>query len=734
MKGLGPISRRFLRVACGIVLLGIAVGGWQYSRVRQPRLPYHDQFANGKTEEWKAFGGTWEADQGAIRNNSDERGAKFITGSSEWTDYGIEADVMLLGQDGDAGLIVRSSEEEEGVDSYSGYYVGLRDSNNTVAIGRADHGWMEYQAVTIAGGIHPFRWYHLQVMAVGCEIVAVALDRGTSQSTLAAMHEPNCARTGRVGLRSYSSGGKWKDVRIFEAASRDLGLIRQTGPVADSPAFMQTEAGFNSLLPYATQKTSESSPAFSGTNVSTIHTPTLNSLRLASDTDPPTVTVRGSVILTSPALYLEDSTGGVAVEAADAPAIKIGDEVEATGTVKPRRFSAVLENATVRSLWARAPAPPLAITASQAATGSFDAMFVEVEGYLRSKARVPGQGLVLDLQSGHQTFRALTSGKRQDLFYDRLQLNSLLRLRGVSVVDPRYTENITSFALLLRSSDDVDVVSGPPWWDKRHIITMAFVLLIAGFVGFSLYSRAEHWRLRAVLEERSRMAREIHDTLAQGFAGIALQLESALREFQPHSDFARRSLQLALQMAQQSRREAHRSIAALRTLHTQEQLSDMLRKVLTQQVAGSCLQLRVSATGNERHLPEETEGQILRIAQEALANTMQHAHASCVEVRLDFGDEDLLAEIGDDGRGFVVTDAPTAENGHFGITGMRERAVRIGAELVLRSSPEGTQVILQLPLRGQRSAGWRGLRDRRSKAPSFETTGSRKLGRRQETI
>jgi hypothetical protein len=273
LKAVGLRSRRLLIATCAVVLLA-STSVWVYLCGREPRLPYHDQFASGKTEEWKALGGTWETDEAGIRNNSDERGAKFIAGSSSWTDYGIETDVMLLGLEGDAGVVVRSSDEEDGVDSYSGYYVGLRDSNNTVAIGRADHGWMEYQAVSVSAGIHPFRWYHLKVIAVGCEIVAVA-SNPTGQSTLAAMHEENCARTGRAALRSYSSGGIWKNVRVFAATERDLSSIRNAGPFADSPALMQTEAGFNSLLTSAKQKIVEPSSASSNAPTSNVRTPPL---------------------------------------------------------------------------------------------------------------------------------------------------------------------------------------------------------------------------------------------------------------------------------------------------------------------------------------------------------------------------------------------------------------------------------------------------------------------------
>ena len=86
-------------------------------------------------------------------------------------------------------VILRSSDEEEGVDSYNGYYVGLRDRNNTVAIGRADHGWMEYQAISVKKAIHPFHWYHLKLIAVGCDIAALASDPETRENTVVAMRE-----------------------------------------------------------------------------------------------------------------------------------------------------------------------------------------------------------------------------------------------------------------------------------------------------------------------------------------------------------------------------------------------------------------------------------------------------------------------------------------------------------------------------------------------------------------
>ena len=305
----------------------------------------------------------------------------------------------------------------------------------------------------------------------------------------------------------------------------------------------------------------------------------------------------------------------------------------------------------MRLLRSKGPAPPLSVTASQAATGKFDGMFIEIGGRLEDKPRVVGQSVVLDIHNGHQAYPAILKAVYPDLVVEGLQRNSLLRLRGVCVVDPAYTKNLTSFVLLLRSSQDIAVVAGPPWWDKRYLIEIGFALMVLTFLGILIYTTAEHWRLRAVLEERSRMAREIHDTLAQGFAGIALQLESALQQSRAEN-VGIGSVAMAFHMAQESRREAHRSIAALRTLHTNEPLENMLQKVLRPQVAGSRLDLSVSRSGDPQRLSAESEGQVLRIAQEAVANAVQHAMAKQIEVRLVFEQNRLRVEITDNGKGF----------------------------------------------------------------------------------
>jgi hypothetical protein len=178
-----------------------------------------------------------------MRNNSDERGAKLLTGSPQWSDYSVEADVMLLGLGGDAGLVIRSSGEEEGVDAYHGYYAGLRTIDDALAFGRADYGWTEIifplkpRGVTVLAS----HWYHMKLMAVGCTIAVSVVRIGEDNVTVASVNDPDCIREGRTGLRSYSSGGVWRNVMVLKATPQDLAQMlssqrRSLPPAAPKPA------------------------------------------------------------------------------------------------------------------------------------------------------------------------------------------------------------------------------------------------------------------------------------------------------------------------------------------------------------------------------------------------------------------------------------------------------------------------------------------------------------------
>lgn len=693
---LSPVERR--RVLAGsllIVLLALVAIGWRiylHSPVRG--LPYHDSFARENADEWKAFGGTWELSNGSMRNDSDERGAKLVTGSRYWRDYSIEADIMLQGLSGDAGLMVRSSDEELGVDSYTGYYAGLRTRDNSLVLGRADHGWMEdgFTLNSTKGGIQPSQWYHLKVLAFGCQIVAVATVPSVSNPTTIAIKDKDCVASGRVGLRSYASGGVWRNVVVRRASRADLTALLGKVPTRETSALQPSPAERPEILGFYPPGPHPDLPLLRSGS----HAQLIDSLRLGSLDKPTTATVRGVVILTSPVLFVQDSTGGVSVPQPTTTHFKVGDEVEVTGEVRPSTYSSSLEHASVRVLWEGSPMPAVSVTASQAATGAFDATFIDVEGRLRAKKYAGDNTLVFDLDAGPQSFRAIMNRGRGDLLFSKLKPNSLLRLRGICVVDPAYTQNLMPFVLLLRSTDDIDVLAGPPWWNTGHLVTLAITFLLLALVTNFFYSRAEHWRLRAVLEERERMAHEMHDTLAQSFAGIGFQLEAIRNGVPPGLPTTHQQLDLASELVRHSHEEARRSIATLRAESLEAgDLLTALGACAHRMVDGGSVQVVSTCSGEIRPMPLRITDTLYRIGQEAIANAVRHAHPATITISLEYRKNTLLQVVADDGVGFTQG----GDLRGFGVRGMRKRAASISATLQILSPPkQGTLVRVDAPL------------------------------------
>lgn len=197
-------------------------------------------------------------------------------------------------------------------------------------------------------------------------------------------------------------------------------------------------------------------------------------------------------------------------------------------------------------------------------------------------------------------------------------------------------------------------------------------------------------REAGVLDERQRMAREIHDTLAQGLTGIITQLRAAKRveDMRPHVD-------LALTLAQENLTEARRSVQALSPLELEEaHLPEALSAMARNWAGGSGIDLHVEVTGESRPLSPAIEVTLFRVAQEALTNVAKHAGASRVGLTLSYAGDVVLLDIRDDGAGIG------AESGRgFGLSSMRQRVRGVGGTLEIESTPgEGTAVSASVPV------------------------------------
>jgi signal transduction histidine kinase len=203
-----------------------------------------------------------------------------------------------------------------------------------------------------------------------------------------------------------------------------------------------------------------------------------------------------------------------------------------------------------------------------------------------------------------------------------------------------------------------------------------------------------------MLDERQRLAAEIHDTLAQGLAGIITQLEAA--EGLPGNGAERRNdIEKAQTLARQSLTEARRSVQALRPSELENsRLHDAIQRLTKEWSAASRVTVRVQTVGEPVTLRPEVEVAMFRVAQEALTNIAKHAHASRVGLTVSYLGDVVRLDVRDDGAGFDVAAAAAedrADGNGYGLSAMRQRVQRMGGDIDIESSADGTAISASVP-------------------------------------
>jgi signal transduction histidine kinase len=239
------------------------------------------------------------------------------------------------------------------------------------------------------------------------------------------------------------------------------------------------------------------------------------------------------------------------------------------------------------------------------------------------------------------------------------------------------------------------------------IETLETIGSIAGIVAQGIERRRSQKELRraikanheAVVRERTRIAREMHDGLLQNVTGIALQLRAVLPRVRSAPEEAASILEGILELAERTTTEARLAVVGIRHFTESGDVVTALQGAAERTLAGSTLGLATNVRGGTRAMsPRICDAAALIVAQ-AITNVVRHAQARTVQLEMEFGMRRLRISIRDDGRGFVP-DHATAAATHFGLLGMRERAGEIGAEVRVRSAPErGTTVSLLVPYR-----------------------------------
>ncbi|MBF8285616.1 MAG: GAF sensor signal transduction histidine kinase [Anaerolineales bacterium] len=232
--------------------------------------------------------------------------------------------------------------------------------------------------------------------------------------------------------------------------------------------------------------------------------------------------------------------------------------------------------------------------------------------------------------------------------------------------------------------------------DDLQLLSTVGDLLSIAIERARLFARSAEF---GAAEERTRLAREIHDTLAQGLAAITLQLETADALLEGGIDLARtrQAVAQALALTRANLEEARRSVLDLRAAPLEGRtLAEALEALVDEYAAKWYLQDHFHATGGNRPLPVNVEVGLYRIVQEALTNVTRHANARNVTVELVTLPDKVQLAVADDGRGFDSSQIP---KGRFGLIGLNERVKLLGGSLLIKSAPgAGTRVEVVIPL------------------------------------
>jgi signal transduction histidine kinase/ligand-binding sensor domain-containing protein len=288
----------------------------------------------------------------------------------------------------------------------------------------------------------------------------------------------------------------------------------------------------------------------------------------------------------------------------------------------------------------------------------------------------------------------IDASTRRTAYYSNLPAGPYRFSVVASNRDGRWTGEPTSIEFHIR----------PPFY-RRTAFYLACVAAIGALAAAAHRIRVNtmHARLTAIIHERTRIARELHDTLAQGLAGVGLQLHTAMSILprQPALDRVRGQLEQAHSMIRTSLAEVRRSIWVLRaqTAKDARDLPTSLSLSLAQLTADSGTGSTFEVRGDPRPLSPDLERNLLRIAHEAVTNAVRHSGASTIAIVLEFDTDHVRLRVRDDGRGFDPQAALRRSGGeHFGLVGIAERTKSLGGEISMNSTPgDGAEIDCRLP-------------------------------------
>lgn len=428
------------------------------------------------------------------------------------------------------------------------------------------------------------------------------------------------------------------------------------------------------------------------------------------------VRVRGTVLYQEPGqfLYIRDGVQGLQLLSLSTERVSPGTVVEARGFPGMGAYSPILEDAEFRKVDQGPDPASTALKVEEVMAGRGDADLVTIEAELIDSVQRENE-LILILQESNVLFSAHQPVNTTGHDDNRLRRHSRLRLTGVCSVQETKEQAArlvpVSFRLLMRSPEDTVIVRQPPWWTPARLLG-ALLVLASAALGAAVWAWtlrrkvreqttfiSERLRHEAALEERTRVARELHDSIEQNLAGIAMQMDTAAAKFVEAPGTASRLLDASRHLMRRTQEELHSSVWDLRSHLLQSGGLEAALKDLVQSLKRAGIQAGLTLSGPPSRLSSVTENHLLRIAQESCTNALRHSQATSVSLDLRVDSGKMLLRISDNGVGFEVTSGDGYANGHFGLFGMRERAEKLGGQLLVQSAPgKGTLIVVEAPL------------------------------------
>jgi len=433
--------------------------------------------------------------------------------------------------------------------------------------------------------------------------------------------------------------------------------------------------------------------------------------------------VAGVVTMDDPrrGFYLADRTGWLWVETSQKDPVWPGVMVHAVGFPTDRAGFPALQNAVFAVVGETNQPNPLAIGAAGAISGIYHGAPVKMQGKVVDHLIQPDTQNML-LEADTHFFEVRLVSDRITQLPDLPAINSVVDVTGICVNEFRrvagristndFRHKSVSFHIHVRSPKDIEIVSPPPFWTTPRVL-WALAFIAAALVASIAWIQAlrnqvdrqtslieDKLERETITDERTRIARELHDTLEQELAGIQMQLDAAAGNLTTAPAVAADTLDIARAMLRHSRNETRRSVWDLRStaLETGDLKSAFDEVMEMLHGKNDAVRVLVKCTGATRRLPAKIENNMLRIGQEAVNNAVEHGRPELVKIALDYQPASVTLRVSDDGAGFSPNRARSASDGHFGLAGMRERARKIGGTIGIDSRPgSGTVITLSVP-------------------------------------